>query len=81
MQGLAEQGERRNEDEDIAHAHALGDPQGDERLAGAAGHERGGAVVLAERGEDAVAGFGLMGERGLAGAFGSSLSRSLPVIA
>ena len=35
----------------------------------AARHEGGGAVLLAERGEDAVAGFGLMGERGLAGAF------------
>ena len=68
MEYLAEQGERRDEDEDIAHAHAFGDPQGHEGLAGAARHERGGAVVLAERGEDVVAGFGLMRERGLAGA-------------
>ena len=44
----------------------LGDPQGHERLAGAAGHECGGAILLAKRGEDVGERLGLMRERGLA---------------
>src|SRR5439155_7387762 len=60
VQGLAQQSERRNEDEDVLHAHALGNPQRDERLARAASHQRGGAVVLAQRGEKVVDGLGLM---------------------
>ena len=44
----------------------FGDPQGDEGLAGAAGHERGGAILFAERGEDVDERLGLMRERGLA---------------
>ena len=41
------------------------DPQRDERLACAASHERGGAVVLAQRGENVVESFVLVRERSL----------------
>ena len=83
VQGLAEQGERGDEDEDAWHGlsslrgrdrrleslrHIFGDPQGHERLAGAAGHERGGAILLAECGENCVKRFALVRERNLAGA-------------
>ena len=78
MQSLAEQGERGDEDawrglsslrfraggaQAESLCHFLGDPQGDEGLASAAGHERGGAVVLVECGEDVVERFALVRER------------------
>ena len=64
VENLAEQGERGNEDEDlVARASSFGSPQGDECLAGAARHERGGAVVLAQRGENVAESFVLMRKR------------------
>ena len=50
VQGLAQQSKRRNEKEDVLYAHALGNPQRDERLACSACHQRRGTVVLAQRG-------------------------------
>jgi hypothetical protein len=43
----------------------FGNPQRDECFAGAASHERGSAIVVAQCGQNMVEGFGLMRERRL----------------